>query len=389
MGSRRGHEIPGRLGIGLLVSALTLLLVVPTADAASPKTKLVSRGGGVQADADSFDGGISASGRFVAFHTEADNLDAADANGLWDVYVRDVKQATTSIVSVSSSGRPANGNSWDSAISASGRFVVFESAARNLIDGSWLPAYWQIYLRDRSKGKTYLISKNSAGGHAYGDCDAPDISADGRFVVFISAATNLTAKDTKGQRQVYLRDRKLKKTVLISRNNAGKAGNAWSYDPAMSRNGRVIVWSSSATNLVPKDKDGLFDIFRRDRVTQRTTRVSRNWKGRPLVGGSQGAEYPNLSANGRYLVFESDATNATKGGASGDIDLIYRRDLKTGEVRLVSRSNRGARANDATYWPSLSADGRYAVFHSFATNLVPGGDANGAIPDALRRGPYE
>ena len=220
-----------RLAVALGVSALAIVLLAPAASAAPTKTKLVSQSSaGTQGDERSFGQEISATGRFVAFDSVA-GLVSGDVNGERDIYIRDFKKGKTKLVSKAAGGGSGNDDSWGPSISANGRFVVFTSEASDLIVGS-VNNMDAVYVRDTVKNKTRLISRSSSGAQANAHSFSPSISADGRWVAFESAATNLVNKNTFGVRQIYLFDRKNNKLSLVSRNKKGKAGNDDSDDPA-------------------------------------------------------------------------------------------------------------------------------------------------------------
>jgi Tol biopolymer transport system component len=159
---------------------------------------------GVQANDSSSSRAISADGRFVAFQSDASNLVAGDSNTSPDVFVRDRMTGTTERVSVATGGAQGNGSSTFASISGDGRFVVFSSGSTNLVAGD-SNARWDIFLRDRKTGTTTIVSRNTAGVQADGNCYDPAISADGRFVAFHSFATNLAAGDTNSDWDVFVR----------------------------------------------------------------------------------------------------------------------------------------------------------------------------------------
>jgi Tol biopolymer transport system component len=370
----------------MIVAGLALVLVVPAASA-GPTTQIVSRStGGEQANGESLHPDISRDGNLVSFFTPADNLDPNDKNGNNDVYVRDMAAGVTTIASISTSGVRGDGNSLEMTMSAPGRYLVFDTNASNLIDGRTFPP-WRIPLRDRKAGTTTLASVNSSEQPVNKGALWHDISANGRSVVFASAATNVTAKPTYDKSQIFLRDRKLGKTFLISKRSTGKPGKQPSYDPEMSANGRVIVFVSEAKNLVARDTNGKSDVFKYDRVTRKTSRVSLNQKGKQLTGGKRGSRHPDVSADGRYLVFQSEATNAIP-AETGSRYQIYRRDLRTAKIKLVSRNSGGVPANGWSEKPRISSNGKWVVFESTATDLLPGVDDNGDTSDIFRRGLY-
>jgi Tol biopolymer transport system component len=309
----------------LLGSLLIAALLVPGSAAATTKhTQRVSvSSAGVQGNADSgnYPAAISANGRYVAFDSAASNLVSGDSNGYVDVFVRDRKLHKTYLVSVSSAGVQGNGVSYAPAISANGRYVAFDSAASNLVSGD-SNGYIDIFVRDRKLHKTFLVSVSSAGIQANGNSGdyAAGVSADGRYVAFDSAASNLTGADTNGYQDVFVRDRKLHRTSRVSVSSAGVQGNAESYTPAISADGRYVAFESAASNLVGGDSNGYFDVFVRDRKLHRTVRAS-------VTAGVQGngpSEGPAISADGRYVSFVSSASDLVSGDTNGYGDIFVR-----------------------------------------------------------------
>jgi Tol biopolymer transport system component len=276
---------------------------------------------------------------------------------------------------VSASSHEAQGNELSVAptISAHGRFVAFLSDASNLIRRD-TNGDTDIFIRDRKRGTTRRVSVSSQGGQAHGDSYLPAISADGRFVAFVSMARNLVARPTNGRRKVFVHDRKSHRTRLVSVNSAGKpASGGTNLYPAISANGRFVAFASAATNLVRRDTNGRLDIFVHDRKTGRTRRVSVSSSGEQANRECDGP--PAISANGRFVSFASDATNLVPGDTNREAD-VFVHDLRTGKTSRVNVSSTGEQANDALHSfdskPAISADGRFVAFESDATNLVPG-----------------
>ena len=206
---------------------------------------------------------ISADGRFVAFLSDASDLVPGDTNGVTDIFVRDLQTGTTERVSVGSSGAQANGQSLGPTISGDGRFVAFRSAASNLIQGD-TNGVGDIFVRDTQAGTTDLVSVASDGTKGNGDSYGPSISADGRFVVFRSKASNLVAGDTNGKDDIFRYDRRTATTELVSVDSSGAQSNRNSYAPFTNADGRFVVFWSGASNLVPGDTNGFHDGFLRD-----------------------------------------------------------------------------------------------------------------------------
>ncbi len=305
-------------------------------DRKTGKTKLVSRSnnGGPADGGDSFDATISDNGRFVAFESNATNLPGSitpDAQ----VYVRDRKKGETKLISKLSGGDPATGGfSTDPSISGNGRWVAFESDATNL-PGELSPDD-QVYLRDRKAGTTKLISKTSGGTPANDDSEDPAISPNGRILGFESEATNLPG-GLGTDDQVYVRDLQGNRTLLVSRNTAGSPANDDTEEVAVSRNGRFVAFESAASNLPGSLAPTYRQTYLRDRKQDRTTLISRNNAGDPAAGGY--SEEPSVSANGRFVQWESEATNLP--GGTGSYALVYLRDRDSDKTKLVSRSNNG------------------------------------------------
>jgi hypothetical protein len=337
-------------------------------------TRISKSSAGAEGNGDSTYPSISSDdGRYVAFQSAATNLVAGDGdtNGKTDIFVRDRNTGSTYLVSKNSGGVEGNGDSGNPEISADGRYVTFESAANNLVTGD-TNSVTDVFVRDRTTGTTTRVSRDSAGVQGNGLSLDPSISDDGRFVAFGSAATNLVSGDTNGERDVFVRDRQTGTTTKVSKSSAGVAGDALSGTPSISADGRYVVFESTATNLVSGDTNAKFDVFVRDRQTGTTTRVSKSSAG---AEGNDISEYPTISADGRYVTFESDATNLVSGDTNGAVD-VFVRDRQAGTTTRVSKSNAGVEGDDASLNPAISSDGRYVAFHSIATNLVSG-DTNG------------
>src|SRR3989440_488453 len=184
------------------------------------------------------------------------------------------QQASTKRVSVDSLGAQGIGDSEGPSISADGRFVAFYSSAANLV-GSDTNGVRDVFVRDRKTGKTTRVSVDSHGAQGNGDSEGPSISADGRFVAFLSSASNLVGGDTNGVRDVFVRDRKTGKTRRVSVDSHGAQGKGASFVPSISANGRFVAFSSVANNLVGGDTNTASDVFVRDRKTGKTRRGSR------------------------------------------------------------------------------------------------------------------
>jgi Tol biopolymer transport system component len=324
---------------------------------------------------------LSADGRFVAFESSATNLVAGDTNVRLDVFVRDLLNGTTERVSVDSSGAEANGGSFTAAISSDGRCVAFTSSATNLVAGD-VNACLDVFVHDRSTGTTERVSVDSAGGEGNADSQSSSLSGDGRFVVFTSNATNLVFGDTNRHDDVFVRDQLNGTTERVSVDSSGVQANRDSADlsaSAISGDGRFVVFGSVATNLVPNDVNGVPDIFLRDRTAGTTERLSVNSNGFEANDDSFG---PSISADGRFVAFYSWATYLVAGDGNGVRD-VFVRDRGTVRTTRASVDSAGNEADSYSEAPAVSWDGQFIVFRSFAKNLVSG-DTNSS-PDVFVR----
>jgi archaellum component FlaF (FlaF/FlaG flagellin family) len=348
-------------------------------DRKTGKTRRVSvRSNGTQGNGPSSIPDISNSGRFVVFLSSASNLVPGDSNGVADIFVRDRKKDKTSRVSTRSNGGQANGASNFPKISADGRFVTFESAATNLVSGD-SNGLTDIFVKDRKSGKTRRVSVRSNGAQPNATSSFADISSNGRYVTFTSSATNLVAGDTNAAGDVFLHDRNNKKTKRVSIGAAGE-GNGASLLSSVSNKGQV-AFASLATNLVGGDTNATIDVFVRNTPANNTRRVSISTAGVQGNSGSPTTWSPHISASGRYVAFESNATNfANDTNAAGD---VFVRDRKQNKTRRVSVRFDGSQANASSFIANVTNDGKFVTFLSTATNLV-GGDTNGASDIFLR-----
>lgn len=278
-------------------------------------------------------------------------------------------------------GAGADGSSFAPSISADGDLVAFDSTATNLrLEASGEAS--NVFVRSLSKNTLVLASRADGPSGAAGNSSSfsPTISADGRYVAFLSYATNLAAGDTDPQNEtsdIFVRDLQTDTTVLVSRASgpAGAKGDLDSYGQAISADGRYVTFVSTASNLTPDDPDGLEDVFVRDLKTNTTTLVSHPVLDMPKNEGQTNS--PSISADGRFIAFLSarDDLSAQSTPVEFSADILVK-DMQTQKIELVSRADGpvGAPADDDSGHPSISADGRFVSFHSFATNLSPNDD---------------
>jgi Tol biopolymer transport system component len=333
---------------------------------------------GSEANGPSRDPSISADGRYVAFRSDASNLLAGDSNGAADVFVRDTETGATQRASVSTDGAQANGPSDSPAISADGRHVAFASAASNLVlgDKNGVP---DVFVREISAGTTERVSLADNGAEPDNASSAPAVSGDGRYVVFASDAANLVPVDTNGRRDIFLRDTAAGTTARVSVTPTGAQGNGASQAPVVSADGRYVAFESDAANLMPNDTNGSVDVFVRDTVAGTTTLVS------VAAGGAQGNDFSfraAISPDGRYVAFRSDASNLVASDTNNAPD-VFVRDTAANTSTRVSVAANGAQGNGSSLRPALASDGKLVVFQSDASNLVPG-DANAATDVFMR-----
>jgi Tol biopolymer transport system component len=409
-----------------------VVALLGAASRAQLTTRVSVDSSGAQANSSSVRTGLSADGRFVAFCSEADNLVPGDTNAAWDAFVRDRYDGTTERVSVSSTGAQSQGvDIYDVAISADGRYVVFTSFANDLVSGDGNGAddafvhdrvthtttlvsvdsassgsgsgisiahsisadgrfvafrsdaadiiagdtngCTDIFVRDLVSGTSERVSVDSNGVQGNGESQTASLSADGRYVAFVSAASNLVVGDTNGLWDVFVRDRVSGTTERASVDSAGAQSNDLCNAPVLSADGRHVAFHTAASNLVPGDTNGCADVFVHDRFTATTVRVSLDLNG---VQGDHDSVAPAFSADGRFVAFSSAATNLLSNQPTfGSHSFV--RELMSGANELVSADSNGVQGNLGSYGrPSISADARFLAFESYATNLVAG-DTNG------------
>jgi len=342
---------------------------VPAKAAAGDTFRVSVSSSGVPAMGDSDFISLSSNGRVITFASSASNLVSGDSNLIGDVFVHDLRGAITTRVSVASDGTEGNGLSERPSLSAKGRFVAFASEASNLVDGD-TNGYRDIFVRDRLLGLTTRVSVSSQGTQSNGPSDSPAISGDGRLVVFYSEASNLVDGDTNGVADVFVHDRQTGTTTRVSVDSLGQQANAASDMPAISADGRYVAFSSLADNLVSGDTNVTRDIFLHNMETAETVRASLDEGGAEGTGSN---EYPSLSGDGRIVAFTSYASLVATD--TNNMPDIYVRDILLGQTFLVSVDSSGNQADVGSSESGVSEDGRYVVFTSFATNLVPG-DSN-------------
>src|SRR5437762_2422917 len=315
-----------------VLSSVTLVLLTALwgRSAGAQTTERVSvASGGTEANGASLSSALSADGRFVAFDSSATDLVAADTNGVSDVFVHDRQTGTTERVSVASDGAQGNGSSglvtfaFPPALSADGRFVAFVSAATNLVASDTNGAT-DVFVHDRQTGTTERVSVASDGGESNDARGEAALSAAGRFVALHSAQTNLVAGDPNGTIDVFVHDRQTGMTERVSVGSDGTQGNNASCYAALSADGRFVAFDSDATDLVAGDSNGATDVFVHDRQTGTTERVSVASGGGTQGNGNSGGffAFPARSTDGRFVAIQRDATNLVAGDTNGATDVF-------------------------------------------------------------------
>ncbi len=269
-------------------------------------------------------------------------------------------------VSVSSTGTQANGETDGGALSADGRVVVFDSGASNLVPSD-TNDHTDVFVYDRDSGVTSRVNVSSTGTQAYEVSGGGAPSADGRYVVFDSWASTLVPRDTNDTDDVFVHDRDTGVTSRVNVSSTGTQANDWSFGGALSSDGRFVAFESWASTLVPDDTNDRGDVFVHDRVSGVTSRVSVSSTGTQADDWSEAGA---LSADGRYVVFDSWASNLVPADTNRRHD-VFVHDRVGGVTTRVSVSSTGTQAKGWSEEGALSADGRYVVFTSRASTLVP------------------
>ncbi len=319
-------------------------------------------------------GDLSADGRYIVFDSADANVVAGDTNGSRDVFLRDCQTGTVELISVHTNGTLGNGHSHYPYISNDGRYVVFESAATNLVAGD-VNARNDIFLRDRVAGTTVRCSvvNGTPGTGGNDSSEICDISADGRYVLFASGSTNLVAGDTNGMKDVFRYDRDTQAVIRVSVSSADAEGEFASSFGKISGDGNIAIFYSSSTNLVAGDTNSRKDLFYRNISAGTTVRANVAQDG--TQANNTGNVYTSLSDDGTIVCFATKATSLTADGGNGNIQL-FKKNMTNGEITLVSKAPDNTLGNGGSGNPSVSADGRYIAYVSSATNLIAG-DTNG------------
>lgn len=312
---------------------------------------------------------LSATGRFIAFGSIASNLGPSVGTGRTpNIYRQDLLTGTIEVLS-SGSGAPADGPSTTPSISGDGSAVAFASRAGNLVagDSNQKP---DIFVRVVG-GPIVLITRTPGGQLTTGASYQPTISADGRHVAFSSTADDLVFGDDNASSDVFVSDLLTGAIQRVSVSGRHRQANGPSSNPAISADGRFVSFTSAASNLVPRDRNRVQDVFVHDMRTGATRRASVSSAGREQNAAASPpfAQVSDLSSDGRYVVFDSNGSNLVPRDRNDHTD-VFRHDMATGRTVLVSRRSSGAPGDNDSFAPAVSADGNRVVFQSSAENLA-------------------
>ncbi|WP_367140142.1 MULTISPECIES: hypothetical protein [Streptomyces] len=366
------------------VAALPVATTATAATAATsgtehqrPRTERVSvAADGAQGNAESYTAGISADGRFATFRSVATNL-TPGTRGAVNLFIKDLRGGAVEQANVASDGTPADDSSFDIALSADGRYAVFDSRAGNLSPDK-RPGDTDLFVRDRTTGRTELLleNKQQQAGTSY----EPAVSADGRFVAFTSDRTDLVPGPSTDPVAVYVRDRWKGTTQRVSVRSDGSQAGTRSAAPVISADGSKVGFlslgglgegeaaGSAAAGLA---RPRLSTFYVHDMRTGRTEPAARQ-----RDGSDAGASDIRLSPDGRYALFTTRSSDVVPGKTTQTTD-VYARDLRTGTTQRLSLAHDGSEARGDSRGPVMSADNRKVFFTSTAPNLVPGGTTGG------------
>jgi len=366
-------------------STILVVLITPAVPASAQLCtieRLSVDANGVEGDSGSTQPAMTPDGRFVVFSSTATNLVPGDTNAVADIYLRDIVAGTIERVSVGPGGVECDQACSYPAISDDGRWVAFNTAATTLVPGDTNGAL-DVYLRDRWNDTIERVSVGAGGVQGDGPSFGATLAADARYVTFVSWAGNLVPGDTNSTRDVFLRDRSANTIERISVATGGAQGDDLSGSGTLlsfaTPDGRYVLFGSAASTLVAGDTNGAMDVFVRDRVTGSTAFLVQ-----ALGGGAPSGETDlySMTPDGRFVGFASSAPDLVTGDTNGMTDAFVL-DRQSGLVERVSLADGGVEVSGDSWAPCLSEDGRFAVFSSAATDLVPM-DSNGRR-DVFRR----
>jgi hypothetical protein len=288
---------------------------------------------------DSGDVQFSTDGRYAAFVSGANNLTPNSQNGLTlDIFVRDLQNKSNVIISIANDGSVANGHSLDHSISADGRLVLFSSDASNLVPDDTNNAP-DVFLRDWPNAKMELISVASGGESGNSSSGAAVFTPDGRFVVFESAASNLVSGDNNNGVDLFLRDRSKKETTLLTRTFNGSGSvlgaprDSGNYLASICDDGRFVAYVSRGSNLVAGAMNGMSQIYLHNTENHTNILITTGTGGKP---GTKDSDQPVFSGNGAFVAFLSMADNLVPGAVTPNTFYLYLYDVTAGQITRVA-----------------------------------------------------
>jgi Tol biopolymer transport system component len=338
---------------------------------AKRSARLSTSQGGTLLTAGVTDAVLAGNASTAVFATTATNFVAQDpGDAVADIVSVSLLNGTRRLISSTTDGSAPDGSSSAPTVSGTGLVVAFVSNATNLVPDD-TNGVFDVFARAQG-GPVVRVSVAADGGQANGVSFQPDISGDGRFVAFTSIASNLVPDDTNGQPDVFIRDLKANTTRRVSLSDAGGEGRGRSSAPAVSADGAVVVFESAAPDLVVGDTNGVADVFARVLTTGRTERVSRSSAGIQQDRGVPApfTAAPDISGDGRYVAFDTEARSLYRQDTNRRSD-IYLHDRREDTTTLVSASSFNVQGNNDSVTPRITPNGRFVTFQSFATNLVP------------------
>ncbi len=309
------------------------------------------------------DPSISADSRFIAFSSKADNLVPGDTNGIEDIFVFDRNSNVIERVSMANDGSQESNFSFQPSISADGRFVAFGSYAENFVPGDTNDTS-DIFVYDRQQHSIQCVTLGINGAIGNSDSFYPSISADGRYVVYSSSASNLVTGDTNGKGDTFIFDTVRKTTERVTgQSGAESTGGGIA---SISSNGQFIAFSSFEDNLSPLDMNGSLDEYVYDRISRQFERISFTATSTQSFVNESGNQ--TISADGRYVSFDA-STSLVPEDINGKSD-VYVYDRTNHSLELISKGLGGQMANGESSVPSISPGGRFVAFTSTSSNLV-------------------
>jgi hypothetical protein len=355
-----------------LITGLVAIALLPASSRCETSQVSVAQNG-TQSDGTSVYSAVSGDGQYVAFYSSATNLSDPAGNGSNQIFVKNINTGEVEIASVSSSEIQGTGSSYAAALSEDGNVVVFASAATNLVAGD-SNGVTDIFVRDRSSGTTRRANLASDQSQATGTSSAYSlaVSADGRYVLFASSASNLVGAgvDTNSVRDVFLRDMQSLSTQRVSVRADGSQNSGSGCDsPSMSADASVVAFVSDDGSLVDDDSGSNEDVFVKDLASGAVSLISRNTQGVPANAASAA---PAVSGDGRYVAFYSGASDLVPGDTNERSD-IFLYDRNSGLTSRISVGFGGAQSNGHSFSPAFGGNSRYVAFLSMSSNLLAGG----------------